>query len=352
MVKWNYSELMKALVLESYNNLVYKDVPLPVFANDELLIRVKACGICGSDVHGFDGSTGRRIPPLIMGHEAAGIVEKTGEAVSSFVPGDRVTFDSTIYPLDDWFTRQGKYNLSDNRMVLGVSTGEYKRDGAFAEYVAVPEHIVYRLPDPVGYAQAAMTEPAAVAMHAINLTPLKMMDTVLVVGAGIIGLFLVQVLKKSNAGKVLVIDPDDQKLEMAKRFGAHHTFNAKDSNIREAILSLTYNRGADIAFEAVGITESVNTAIRNVRKGGRVTLVGNLSSMVDFPLQDVVTREVCIQGSCAIAGEYDQVLQMMAAGGLATKQLISTEAPLSDGAHWFRKLYDKTPGLLKVILKP
>jgi L-iditol 2-dehydrogenase len=351
-LKYTNVKTMKALVLESYNNLVYKEVPEPGYGANELLIRVKACGICGSDVHGFDGSTGRRIPPLIMGHEAAGIVEKTGEAVRFFTPGDRVTFDSTIYPLDDWYARRGRYNLSDNRMVLGVSTGEYKRDGAFAEYIVVPEHIAYRLPDMVGYVQAAMSEPAAVATHAINLTPFRTMDSALVVGAGIIGLFLVQILAKSGAGSILVIDPDESKLKMAKMFGARHTFMTWDKNVHEEILSLTNGRGTDIAFEAVGITESVRTAISNVRKGGRVTLVGNLSSSIDFPLQDCVTREIAVQGSCAIAGEYEQVLEMMSTGRLTVEPLISAEAPLSDGPYWFRKLHDKTPGLFKVILKP
>src|SRR5512133_91587 len=128
---------MKALVLEEYNKLIFKDVPDPVIGSDDVLVRVKACGICGSDVHGLDGSTGRRIPPMIMGHEASGVIVETGDDVIDWKPGDRVTFDSTIYPLDDWYTREGFYNLSDNREVLGVSPGNYRRDGAFAEYVAI-----------------------------------------------------------------------------------------------------------------------------------------------------------------------------------------------------------------------
>lgn len=112
---------MKALVLEEYNKLVYKDVPDPEPGPDEVLVRVKACGICGSDVHGLDGSTGRRIPPIVMGHEASGIIESTGRDVTGWKAGDRVTFDSTVYPLNDWYTLEGRYNLSDNRQVLGVS---------------------------------------------------------------------------------------------------------------------------------------------------------------------------------------------------------------------------------------
>ncbi len=140
---------MKALVLEQYNHLVYQEVEEPKIGPAEVLVRVKACGICGSDVHGLDGSTGRRQPPLIMGHEASGEIVAVGTAVGAWKPGDRVTFDSTVYRLNDWYTLEGKYNLSDHREVMGVSADEFRRHGAFAEYVAVPEHILYRIPDGV-----------------------------------------------------------------------------------------------------------------------------------------------------------------------------------------------------------
>jgi len=154
---------MKALVLEEYNKLTYKDVEDPVQSDDEVLVQVKAAGICGSDIHGMDGSSGRRQPPIIMGHEASGIITATGKDVNGWQAGDRVTFDSTIYQLDDWYTRKGYYNLSDNRKVLGVSPGDYRRHGAFAEYVTVPQHILYRIPEGVSFEQAAMVEPVAVA---------------------------------------------------------------------------------------------------------------------------------------------------------------------------------------------
>lgn len=343
---------MKALVLEAYNKLVFKDEPKPEYKANEVLINVKACGICGSDVHGMDGSSGRRNPPIIMGHEASGIIAEVGSEVKKYVPGDRVTFDSTEYQLDDWFTLKGKYNLSDHRRVLGVSPKEYRRHGAFAEYVVVPEHILYRLPDKVTFEQAAMVEPVAVATHAIELTPISMRDAVLVVGTGMIGLFLIQVLKLSNAGDIIAVDLDDHKLKLARKFGAAYAFNPSKDNIEEAILGLTKNRGVDVAFEAVGIGPTVKTAIENVRKGGTVTLVGNLAPTVEFPLQSVVTREIRLQGSCGIAGEYPQVLEMMENGLIDTESLLSAKAPLSEGASWFKRLYDKEPGLNKVVLKP
>jgi 2-desacetyl-2-hydroxyethyl bacteriochlorophyllide A dehydrogenase len=344
---------MKALVLESYNNLVYKDMPEPEYKPNEVLVRVKACGICGSDIHGFDGSSGRRNPPLIMGHEASGVIVEVGSAVKNYKVGDRVTFDSTVYDLDDWYTLKGKYNLSDSRMVLGVSPKEYKRHGAFAEYVVVPEHILYHLPDSVTFEQAAMVESVAVAAHAIDLTPINLRDTALVVGTGMIGLFLVQLLKLSNAGTIIAIDIDDQKLALAKQFGADHTFNsATDSTIHESILALTHNRGADVAFEAVGVSATIKMAIENVRKAATVTLVGNISPKVEIPLQAVVTREVRLQGSCAIAGEYAIVLELIEKGLVDVDSLLSACAPLEDGASWFKRLYEKEPGLNKVILQP
>ncbi|NJN26124.1 MAG: galactitol-1-phosphate 5-dehydrogenase [Cyclobacteriaceae bacterium] len=343
---------MKALVLESYNQLVYKDEPMPEYKSNEVLVRVKACGICGSDVHGMDGSTGRRMPPLIMGHEAAGVIAAAGVDVKHFSIGDRVTFDSTVFELNDWYTLRGRYNLSDHRKVLGVSPKEYQRNGAFAEYVVVPEHILHNIPEKVSFVQAAMVEPVAVATHAIQLTPIGMRDTVVVVGAGMIGLFLIQVLTLSNAGIIIAIDIDEQKLDLARKFGADHCFNPERDDAEKLILSLTNGRGADVAFEAVGIGATVNFAINNVRKGGTVTLVGNLAPQVDFPLQSVVTREIRVQGSCAIAGEYPLVLDMMDKGLIDVNSLLSARAPLSEGALWFKRLYDKEPGLNKVVLEP
>lgn len=343
---------MKALVLTDYKKFEYKEVPIPDYKTNEVLIKVKACGICGSDVHGMDGSTGRRIPPIIMGHEASGVIEKTGKDVTNWMQGDRVTFDSTIYPLNDWYTLHGMYNLSENRKVLGVSAKDFRQHGAFAEYVAVPEHILYKIPEKVSFEQAAMVEPVAVAMHAVSLSSVVLQDAVLVVGAGMIGLFIIQVLKNSNAGKIIAIDVDNEKLKLAKKFGAETILNPKTDNVKEKIFEITENRGVDIAFEAVGISETVATAIDNVRKGGTVTLVGNLSPKIELPLQSVVTRQIRLQGSCAIAGEYEGVLKLMDKGLIDVKTMISAIAPLSEGGNWFKKLYDKEPGLNKVILKP
>ena len=159
---------MKALLLSEYKKLSVVDMPTPEIGDDEVLVRVRACGICGSDIHGYDGSTGRRIPPLVMGHEAAGVIERAGRAVEGFKAGDRVTFDSTVSCGKCDFCRSGQINLCDNRTVLGVSCGDYRRHGAFAEYVSVPARILYKLPDSLPFERAALIEAVSIAVHAVE----------------------------------------------------------------------------------------------------------------------------------------------------------------------------------------
>jgi len=342
---------MKALVLEQYEKLAYQDVPEPEIGPDEVLVRVEACGICGSDVHGLDGSTGRRQPPLIMGHEASGVVSRTGSAVEGWTAGDRVTFDSTIYRLDDWYTRRGLYNLSDGRQVLGVSPGEYRRHGAFAEYVAVPQHILYRVPPAVSFEQAAMVEPVAVAAHAVGLTPVAVGDAAVVVGAGMIGLCLVQVLRAAGCSRVFAVDPETERRELARTLGADAALDPRE-HVAKVVAEATEGRGADVAFDAVGIAATVRTAIEAVRRGATVTLVGNVSPTVELPLQAVVTRQLRLQGSCSIAGEYPAALAMIERGAVNVDAMRSAVAPLAEGALWFDRLYRKERGLMKVILKP
>src|SRR5665647_1290315 len=342
---------MKALVLEEYNKLVYKEVEKPTPEAGEVLVEIKAVGICGSDVHGMDGSTGRRIPPIIMGHEASGVIVEIGKNITGWKIGDRVTFDSTIYKLDDWYTRNGHYNLSDNRMVMGVSCSDFKRDGAFAQYVTIPGHILYRIPDNVSFEQAAMVEPVAVALHSINLSGAKINDTAVVCGSGMIGLFIIQLLKQAGC-RVIAVDMLPEKLEMAKKAGADYIFNSTSDNVAAEIRNFTSNRGADLAFEAVGITPTIQTAVESLRKGGTLVLVGNLSPMIELPLQKVVTKELVVKGSCAINGEYPAVLDLISSGKVNVNDMMSAVAPLSEGASWFDRLYNKEKGLLKVILKP
>ena len=266
--------------------------------------------------------------------------------------GDRVTFDSMIYNPDSFFSRRGLTNLCDDRRVLGVSCQDYRRDGAFAELVSVPSHIVYRMPAGMTFEQAAMAEPVSVAVHARRLTPLTPEDTVAVFGAGLIGLMLVQVLKAAPVRRIVAVDLEADRLAVAGKLGAGHVFNSRRTDVTREVQALTDGRGADATFEVVGIEPTVRGAIAAVRKGGCVTLVGYLAPDVSLPLQSVVTREVRLQGSCASAGEYPECLDLIASGRVQVNRFISATAPLSEGAHWFDRLRRKEPGLMKVVLRP
>ena len=343
---------MKALVLSEYKKLELKDMAKPAPRADELLIRIRACGICGSDVHGYDGSTGRRLPPIVMGHEAAGEVEAVGSEVRCFKPGDRVTFDSTVYCGKCFFCRRGQVNLCDDREVVGVSTPAFRRMGAFAEYVCVPERICYLLPETMPFAHAALIEAVSVAMHAVSITPIALEDTAVVVGAGMIGLLTMQAARLAGAGRVIVVDIDEPRLKMARDLGATATLNSRNVDAAAEIVKMTAGRGAEVALECVGATAPVKTAIDSVRKGGAVTLVGNVTPTIEIGLQTVVTRQIRLQGSCASSGEYPACITAMSRGAIRVEPLLSATAPLADGARWFERLYAHEAGLLKVVLEP
>ena len=342
---------MKALLLSNYRQLEITEVPTPSPGPDEVLVQVAACGICGSDVHGYDGSSGRRIPPIIMGHEAAGIVSAIGKGVTGIAKGDRVTFDSTVYCGTCGFCVRGQVNLCDRRQVLGVSCSDYRRAGAFAESVVIPSRIVYRLPDNLSFAEAAMLEAVAVALHAISLTTLDANNTALVVGAGMIGLLALQALRVAGCSRVIVVDIDESRLQLAENMGAAALLRASDPDVLSRILRFS-REGVEVAVEAVGKDETVHLAINSVRKGGNVVLVGNISPEVKLPLQKVVSSQIRLQGSCASSGEYPRAIELLASGSIRVKPLITAIAPLDEGPKWFERLYAREPNLMKVVLTP
>jgi L-iditol 2-dehydrogenase len=345
---------MKALLLTAPSQLEYVDFPDPTPAADEVVVQVKACGICGSDIHGWDGSTGRRHPPLIMGHEASGEIIATGPRVTAWRAGDRVTFDSTISCGVCRFCRSGQINLCENRRVVGVSPIEYKQHGAFAERLALPERILYRLPDTLPFDQAAMVEPVSIAVHAVQRTKIAPNATAVVVGSGMIGLLVIQALRWAGAKQVVAVDLADNRLELARQLGATHTINSGRADAAAEVARITEGLGADVAFEVVGFTPTLNLALAVLKRGGTCVLVGNLAPKTqDFPLQAIVTKEITLTGSCSSAGEYPLCLDLIASGAINVKPMIETVASLADGATWFGKLSAKDGGkYMKVILAP
>ncbi len=343
---------MKALLLSEVKKLEVVDLPEPSYGPEDLLVSVRACGICGSDVHGFDGSSGRRIPPLVMGHEAAGVVTAVGSEVSRFQVGDRVTFDSTVSCGRCHFCRAGSINLCENRQVLGVSCNEFRRQGAFAQRVTVPQNIAYKIPDNLRFEHAAMIEAVSIAVHATNRTPHSLGGSVVVVGSGMIGLLCIQTLRLAGFAKVIAVDLEDEKLALAKELGATHTINARSDDPVSRVLDWTNGRGADAAMEVVGANKPVQTCFQVVRRGGSVTLVGNLTPTVDLPLQTIVTRELSVFGSCASNGEIPQCIELLSSGAIRVEPLITAVATLEETPRWFDRLYAGEKGAMKVIVQP
>ena len=388
---------MKALVLTAPSEFSYDTAfPDPIPGAGEVLVKIKACGICGSDIHGMDGRSGRRQMPIVMGHEAAGEIIEVGEGVTDWKVGERVTFDSTEYCGECEECQAGYVNLCPDRKVLGVSPGSYRRHGCFAEKIVLPERILYHIPDALSFEKAAFAEPVAIALHAVNLADgIEVGEAfadecedgdcgscgegcghdhgeaeeghvhgegcaheevrggvAVVVGAGLIGLLVIQALKARGWERVIAVDLDDKRLELSKTLGADDAFNAKQENLAMHLREITGGDGADASFEVVGAAAPVDLAIRCVRKGGQVILVGNLQASTPFPLQEVVTRQITLRGSCSCAGEYPEAIRRIEDGSIQVEPLLSAVVPLEEGAGWFQRLYDNKEGLLKVVLTP
>jgi L-iditol 2-dehydrogenase len=343
---------MQALLLTDYRKLELTSLDRPTWDTNDVLVSVRACGICGSDVHGYDGSTGRRIPPLVMGHESAGVVAEVGANVTSVRPGDRVALDSLLSCGECELCRRGQTNMCAGRRILGVACQEFRQQGAFAEFVVVPEQAVYPVPDDLPFEHAALVEPVSVALHAVSRLRIDLGDSAAVVGSGMIGLLVIQALKIAGCDEVIAIDLDDDRLRLAEELGATATVNSANCDAVAAMLERTAGRGVDVALEVVGATQPLATAIGCVRRGGQIGLVGNLAAEVSLPLQTIVMRELNLAGSCASAGEYPRAIELIANGAIRVAPLISAIAPLADGPRWFERLYAREPGLLKVVLSP
>ena len=197
-----------------------------------------------------------------------------------------------------------------------------------------------------------MLEAVSVALHGVAVSQMKAGDTVLVIGAGMIGVLLLQAARVAGCSRVFISDVDATRLALAAQLGADRTILASGTPLIEEILRQTGREGVDVVLEAVGREETIVSAIDCARKGGTVTLIGNIASQVSIPLQKIVTRQIRLQGSCASAGEYPEAIELISSGRIKVAPMISAVAPLRDGPQWFERLHEHEPNLMKVILDP
>lgn len=338
---------MKALVYGGSWTMTLEEIPEPEPQDDDVLIEVQSVGICGSDVHGFKGETGRRKPGMVMGHEFSGQVVAVGRQVTRFAPGDEVVVSPILACGHCPNCRAGLTNLCTNRKVLGVEI-----NGAYTERLVVKESMVYPKPEALTWRRAAMCEPLAVALHAAQITPIRLMDTVAIVGSGTIGLLTLMAIKLKGAGRVFVTDMKEHRLALARQLGADMTINVEEVDPVEAIREATDGLGVDAAFEAVGFGATVRQALALTRTGGNVTWIGNSAQTIELNMQEVVTRELTVRGTYGFNVEFEAAIQAIASGRIDIEPLIERVAPLEEGPQIIHDLAAGELDLAKVILEP
>ncbi|MBN2469548.1 MAG: zinc-binding dehydrogenase [Anaerolineae bacterium] len=331
---------MKALNFADFNRLELEDVPVPGLQQpDDVLVRVRAAGVCGSDLHGYTGKSGRRHPPLIMGHEVSGEVIATGEAAADVQTGARVAIQPLIYRPDP---ATGKIV----RRLIGMNL-----PGAFAEYVVVPRDNLYAMPEDLSYLAGALTEPTAVAVHAVSMAHIQPYDRVLVIGGGTIGLLTMQVLNIAGARQVVVSDVSEDRLRMAEQMGATATINPQSHDFNDFVASFTDGRGFDHTFEAVGLTSTVAQSLTAIRDGGTVIWIGNNQKIIEVDMQAIVTRELRVFGTYGMnERDFQRALQMLADGHIAADILVNRRAALEEGPSLFDELL-RDPSVVKCVIE-
>lgn len=339
---------MRALVYEGAWQMPLREIDHPAPGLGEVVVTVRAVGICGSDVHGFTGSTGRRYPGIAMGHEFSGTISAVGPNVSAYQVGDDVIVDPILTCGACAMCQAGRANICMNRTMIGMH-----QHGAYADAVRVPERQLHRKPTGLSWERAALIEPLSVALHAVNQTPFLVGDSVAIIGTGPIGLLALLVARLKGAGTIIVTDRSAHRLDLARTLGADLVVDVGAHDPVTAVQAATGGRGADAAIEAVGIAPTVQQALAVTRIGGNITWIGNSAPEVSLNMQHVVTREMVIRGVYAFtSAEFDQAIGLLASGRLQVDPLIERIAPLAEGPQLIHDLAKGTLDVVKVVLTP
>ncbi|MEM2289483.1 MAG: zinc-dependent alcohol dehydrogenase family protein [Candidatus Hadarchaeales archaeon] len=340
---------MKALVYHAPERFSIEEVPTPHPVGREVLIRVRCCGICKTDVHIHRGRFISKFP-LTPGHEFAGEVAEVGEEVTAFKPGDRVTADNTELCGSCYFCRRNQPLFCENFLSHGCNA-----PGGFAEYVLIKEEKVFRLPDHLSFEEASFTEPTACVVHALDVARVEPASEVLVFGAGPAGLVLAQALKATGVSRLVVAAPNEFKLELAKELAADEVvkIDKRDPSVgREELLRIC-PKGFDAIFEATGAPEVVERSIQLAKNGGKVVIFGVAPEEAKITVSpyEIYKREIKLIGTFAQTHCFDRALQLLSTGKVKVKKLITHEFRLEDYGRALETLL-AGGNVLKVLIKP
>jgi L-iditol 2-dehydrogenase len=335
------------LLYPSYGELVIQDVPEPIPKAGEVLVRVGACGICGSELGSFAARSPRRAPPLVMGHEFAGTVAALGEGVTGLREGDRVVVNSLVHCGACDLCRRGLTHLCRHRQVFGMH-----RPGAFAELVAAPAGIVFPMPEGMTAVQGALVEPLANGIHVLSLAAGNPMETVLVIGAGPIGLMCLQAARQRGAQRVAVSEPHPGRRQVALALGAEAAWDPRKAGLAQEIERFTGGQGVDLVIDAVGSAATKRDSVTVARPGGDIVWIGLHGDEVTFPSFELILAERRLSGSYG-AGDADirTAIQWLAEGRVQTEPWVETVA-LSRGAEAFFAALRQEGDAVKVVLEP
>jgi len=331
---------MKAITLVKPKVFVEELREMPKIKEDEVLVNVKAVGICGSDVHYYEkGRIGRYVveKPLILGHETSGQVVLVGSKVKNFKIGDRVAIEPGATCGKCEFCKSGRYNLCEDVKFFATPPV----DGAFCEFVAVREDYLFKIPKEMPYDVATLVEPLSVGVHASKRSNVSVSDTVLILGLGPVGLLAILASRAFGASKVIAIDVEDIRLNAAKKLGADYVINGRDENLKEKIYDLTDGKGPDVSFETAGSKQTTKLAFNITKRGGRVVLIGlTPDDFVEINTNEIVDKEYNVYGIFRYANTYSKALEILSKNQDKAKELIT---------HKFS--FDKIPEAFEFVIQ-
>jgi 2-desacetyl-2-hydroxyethyl bacteriochlorophyllide A dehydrogenase len=344
---------MRVATFRDLKKMEVHEKPKPTASDGDVVVKVEYCGICGSDVHGY--LNGVMVPlGAVMGHECSGVVAEVGKDVRDFRPGDRVVAKPIAQCGECAPCKRGAYSLCVSAFdrAIGITT---TNDGAFAEYVKIehPREMLFRLPDNVSFEQGALVEPLSTSLHAVRLSRVRPGDSVVVIGAGMIGLGTIQFLKLAGAGRIIALEISEAKAGLALKAGADIVLDPlkEGEGLQAHILDLTDGVGAEVVYECSGVPFGFQNAMYFAKSGGQVMIVGIVDKEVAFTPFRMVLTEIEMKAVLGYYDEFDYVIRFLSQGRLNTDILISGIVPLSDVEKGFDRLLSSRDDV-KILVRP